>query len=128
MTFGSLLTIKFMTSLNFKNFIQEEKLFLEGMKERMLQKNFTVYIRHKLLKNMVPNYWLLILKEKKMLFLELSVNYIILDDLSTVPYGESSAFMKGWHSPYFTKSHIEFRKEVRRILSTIVNFFFIIFF
>lgn len=37
-------------------------------------------------------------------------------DLSVVPYGESSAFREGWHSPYYTEGHKEYRQRVRKFL------------
>ena len=37
--------------------------------------------------------------------------------MSTVPYGESSGFVKGFHSPYYTESHKKFRLAVRKFVS-----------
>ena len=33
-----------------------------------------------------------------------------------MPYSESSAWTKGFYSPYFTQSHFEYRKAVRKFL------------
>ena len=41
------------------------------------------------------------------------VKSIIKDELSTVPYGESSAFTKGFKSPYYNESHKIFKLAVR---------------
>jgi hypothetical protein len=42
-------------------------------------------------------------------------------EISHVPYAESSAWTKGFHSPYYKKSHFDFRIAVRKIIDEKVN-------
>jgi hypothetical protein len=42
------------------------------------------------------------------------------DALSAVPYAEPTWLSKGYHSPYYTESHIRFQKAVRKFVVEVI--------